>query len=473
MVAVTDIKIRPHLSLANSISIPGRTLAVTQVNNTLTQEQSGYLYEVEPNYLLTNGYPNLYIVPTIHNVDLHKSENVPLVVINFSTDNIYLPKGEIMGFMQCQSLDISEIITETSTEPSSISLDKVNETEESRIECKMEAPFESNKKKFITSPVDIEVHRKVDLQGAEITKEHQEAFKELCDEYKEIFSTDSSDIGKTPLIEMETDTGDSPPITQKPYTPPLKHAAWVQKELEILEKAGVIVRSVSPWASPIVVVPKRIAPGEPPKRRLCVDYRAVNSLLPPVKKAFSKAKGILTLVPLPQIDEIYAQLKGSKIYSTIDIISGYYHMVLSERARLKMAFVSLYGKWEFKRCPFGLAQAPAYFQRLINKVLSRFNFAFGYLDDILIFSPDMAAHLQHLRCLFDWLRAADIKLKEIKCNFGTKHIQYLGHVVSGEGIMPLPEKLLSIKKMLPPKTPKEIKQFPGLIGYYRKFEPRF
>ena len=105
---------------------------------------------------------------------------------------------------------------------------------------------------------------------------------------------------------MELDTSDSPPITQRPYTLPLKHATWVQKELEILDKAGVIVRSVSPLASPIVVVPKRTALGEPPKRRLCVDYRAVNSLLPPVKKAFSNAKGVLILVPLPKIDEIYA-----------------------------------------------------------------------------------------------------------------------------------------------------------------------
>ena len=105
---------------------------------------------------------------------------------------------------------------------------------------------------------------------------------------------------------MEIDTSDSPPITQRPYTLPLKHATWVQKELEILGKAGVIVRSVSPWASPIVIVPKRTAPGEPPKRRLCVDYRVVNSLLSPMKKAFSKAKGVLTLVPLPMIDEIYA-----------------------------------------------------------------------------------------------------------------------------------------------------------------------
>ena len=221
---------------------------------------------------------------------------------------------------------------------------------------------------------------------------------------------------------MEIDTEDSLPITQKPYTLPLKHATWVQKELEILEKAGVIVRSVSPWGSPIVIVPKRTAPGDPPKRRLCIDYRAVNSLLPPMNKAFSKPKGVLTLVPLPKIDEIYAQLKGSKIYSTFDMRSEYYHMVLSEESRPKTAFVSSFGKWEFKRCPFGLAQALVYFQRLANKVLSGLTFAFGYLDDILVFSPDMESHLKHLKLLFERLRSTDLKLKEVKCNFLKKHI---------------------------------------------------
>ena len=206
---------------------------------------------------------------------------------------------------------------------------------------------------------------------------------------------------------------------------------------------------------------------------MCDDYRALNSLLPPVKKAYSKAKGILTLVPIPKIDEIYARLKGSNIYSTFDMRSGYYHMVLSEKSRPKSAFVSSFGKWEFKRCPFGLAQAPAYFQRLVNKVLSGLTFAFGYLDDILVYSPDMETHLEHLRKLFMKLRKADLKLKKVKCNFLKKHIQYLGHIISGNGITPMPEKLECIKDMPPPKTSKEVKQFLGLIGYYRKFVPRF
>ena len=179
------------------------------------------------------------------------------------------------------------------------------------------------------------------------------------------------------------------------------------------------------------------------------------------------------MVPLPKIDEIYARLKGSNIYSTFDMRSGYYHMVLSEKSRPKSAFVSSFGKWEFKRCPFGLAQAPAYFQRLVNEVLSGLTFAFGYLDDILVYSPDMETHLEHLRKLFIKLREADLKLKEVKCNFLKKHIQYLGHIVSGKGITPMPEKLACIQEMPPPKTPKEVKQFLGLIGYYQKFVPRF
>ena len=100
------------------MTLPGTALAAVYVNSNLKPEQSGQLYEIEPNYLLIKEYPNLYIIPMINNVDVHKIENIPLAVINFLTDSVYLSKGEIMGFMQNQSLDISEIITETSTKPS-------------------------------------------------------------------------------------------------------------------------------------------------------------------------------------------------------------------------------------------------------------------------------------------------------------------------------------------------------------------
>ena len=178
MIASLNEENNPQLSLANSMTLPGRTLAVIQVNSNLKPEQSGQMYEFEPNYFLAEEYPNLYVIPMIHNVDIHKTENVPLVVINILTDNIYLSKGEIMGFMQDQSLNISEIVTETSTEPSPILLEENDDTEGLKRQ-KSKNILDNTEKKFITSPVDIEVHRKVELQDANVTEVQQNAFKEL------------------------------------------------------------------------------------------------------------------------------------------------------------------------------------------------------------------------------------------------------------------------------------------------------
>ena len=159
---------------------------------------------------------------------------------------------------------------------------------------------------------------------------------------------------------MEIDTGDSLPVAQNVYTLALKHHEWVRKEIETLEKAGVIERSLSPWASPVIVVPKKSAPDEPPRRCLCVDYRKVNALQQEVKRA-DRGTGCLSLYPLPRIDKMFAKLKGARCFSTIDLRSGYYHIGLTRESRAKSAFVVPMGKWEFKRTPFGLSQAPAYF----------------------------------------------------------------------------------------------------------------
>ena len=143
--------------------------------------------------MINEKYPNLCVIPMIHNVDVHRTEHLPLIVINFAPDDVYLLKGETMGFMQIQSLEISEIMTETSTEPSSIIYeDDINEVLR---EQEGEVKKENIEKKFITSPADIEVHRKVELQNADISDEQWQAFKSLCMEFNDIFSTDSGDIG--------------------------------------------------------------------------------------------------------------------------------------------------------------------------------------------------------------------------------------------------------------------------------------
>ena len=244
----------------------------------------------------------------------------------------------------------------------------------------------------------------------------------------------------------------------------MKHYEWVQREIESLECAGVITKSMSKWASPIVVVPKKSAPGEPPKRRLCVDFRKVNELQQEVITA-GKTKGQISIHPLPKIDEMYAKLKGAKVFSTIDLRSGYHHIALGKSSRAKTAFITPFGKYKFLMVPFGLAQAPAYFQLLMNKVLKGLEFAMTYLNDIIIFSQNITTP--------SCFQEAGLKMKHSKCDFFESEIHYLGHLISPEGISPLPNKLDSIKHMPVLNSTREIKQFLGLTGYYRKFVPRF
>ena len=187
---------------------------------------------------------------------------------------------------------------------------------------------------------------------------------------------------------MDIDTRASPPISSRPYTLPLKHYEWVQREIESLAWAAVIKRSMSKCTSLIVIVPKKSASREPPKRRLCIDFRKANALQQEVL-AEGKRRGQILLHPLPKIDEMYAKLKGAKVFSTIDLRSGYYHITLGKDSRAKTAFVTPHGKYdkyEFLMVPFGLAQAPAYFQLLMNQVLGGLLYAKTYLDDITIFS---------------------------------------------------------------------------------------
>ena len=167
LIASVNIENKHQLSLANSMTLLGRSLAVVCARN-LEPDQSGQIYDIEPSQYLNEMYPNLCIIPIVHIVDMHKTENVPLVVINLLTDNIYLLKGEIMGFMQNQSLNISEIVTETFTEPSPIILEE--DDREVLQKQNGEVNTEDKEKRFITSPANIEEHRKAELQDVDITE---------------------------------------------------------------------------------------------------------------------------------------------------------------------------------------------------------------------------------------------------------------------------------------------------------------
>ena len=393
---------------------------------------------------------------------------MPLTLFNVQVDHLYIGRDTMIAFAEEPTVDTYNIEL-ASEDKIKEHLAKPHNWVPQRHKTLPEILYDTA---FICSPADVSGPHKVQLQDKTITTDIKQKFEELCEEYGEAFSKNNEDIARTKLVKMDIDTGDSPPVSSRPYTLPLKHYEWVQREIESLERAGVITKSMSKWASPIVIVPEKSAPREPLKRRLCVDFRKVNELQQEVITA-GKTKGQISIHPLPKIDEMYAKLKGAKVFSTIDLRSSYYHITLGKSSRAKTVFVTPFGKYEFLMIPFGLAQAPAYFQLLMNKVLKGLKFAMTYLDDIIIFSENELQHLEHLEIVFSCLQEAGLKMKCSKCDFFKSKILYLGHLISPEGISPLPNKLDYIKHMPVPKEVKEIKQFLGLTGYYRKFVPRF
>ena len=293
--------------------------------------------------------PNVYIPPSCINNpnNQYSSKYMPLTIFNLSkVDHLYISRDTMVAFAEEPTIDTFHIEV-ASEEKIQEHLAKPQNWVPQRHETLPEIPPDTA---FLCSPADIPGPCKVQLQDKDITTDIRQKFEELCEQYGEAFSKSNEDIGRTKLVKMDIDTGDSPPASSRPYTLPLKHYEWVQREIESLEHAGIITKSMFKWASPIVIVPKKSAPGEPPERRLCVDFRKVNKLQQEVITA-GKTKGQISIHPLPKIDEMYAKLKGAKVFSTIDLRSGYHHITLGKSSRAKTAFVTLFGKYKFLMVP--------------------------------------------------------------------------------------------------------------------------
>ena len=176
---------------------------------------------------------------------------------------------------------------------------------------------------------------------------------------------------------------------------------------------------------------------------------------------------------MPKVEDIFSQLNGARYFSTLDLRAGYHNIRLTTDSIPKTAFTSPFGKYEYFKVPFRLAQVPAYFQELMTGVLKDLPFAMAYLDDIIIYSSTPEEHLQHIKTVFKKLCHAKLSMKLSKCHFFAKEIQYLGHILGVEGIKPAPAKTEAIKAMHPPVNPKQVRAFLGLVGYYRKFIKNF
>ena len=194
-------------------------------------------------------------------------------------------------------------------------------------------------------------HQKPKLQDAPIDQRTKLELEQLLLRNSDCFAEDEHQIGTTPLITMSIDTGDHPPVAKRPYTLALKHHDWVKAQIDKLLEAGVIRESDSSWSATIVVVPK----GDGGKR-LCIDFRALNS----ITRTF--------IWPMPRVEDILAKLGKAKYFTTLDLRSGYHCIALDKQSIKKTAFCTPFGKYEYLKVPFGLAQAPSYFQKLLNKV---------------------------------------------------------------------------------------------------------
>ena len=356
--------------------------------------------------------------------DISRNATLKILVINNSNHHVNFPKGMKIGHLEPPIDDLAQI--------------PINSATTQRMLPETVKPDSFTPPKY---QLDATTQQQLDF---------------LLRTFKDQFVKNETTIGTTPLTQMSIDTGDSDPISQKPYPVAMKHYQWAKEEIDKLLEAGVIRNSHSSWLAPIIVVPK----GDGGKR-LIIDYRALNK----VTRKF--------VWPIPKVEDIFSQLNCAKYFSTLDLRAGYHHIGLTTDSIPKTAFTSLFGKYEYVKVPFGLAQAPAYFQELMTGVLKDLPFAMAYLDNIIIYSSTPEEHLEHIRTFFEKLRNAKLSMKLSKCHFFTKEIQYLGHILGSEGIKPVPAKTEAIRAMHPPVNPKQVCAFLGLVGYYRKFIKNF
>ena len=296
-----------------------------------------------------------------------------------------------------------------------------------------------------------------------LNPEEKESVLNTCISYNDIFYLPNDKLTCTDTIQHEIRVTDPKPVHSKIYRYPPCHKEEVNKQINKMLQQGIIRPSVSPYSSPLWVVPKKSDASGEKKWRIVVDYRNLNNVT--VGDAY----------PLPNIEEILDQLGHSNYFTTLDLANGFHQIPMKPEDAPKTAFSTPTGIYEFLRMPFGLRNAPACFQRLMNIVLTGLQGlqCFVYLDDIVLYARTINEHTSKLNSVFQRLRENKLLLQPDKCEFMRLEVAYLGHIISSKGVSPNPEKIKAIKCYPAPKNEKQIKQFLGLIGYYRRFIKNF
>ncbi|MCG7874779.1 MAG: pol polyprotein, partial [Candidatus Thiodiazotropha endolucinida] len=377
------------------------------------------MYQIcEVNRGFLSSEPGLTLTDSVVNIGNDRS--LPVMITNTTNKTYRLRRGCVVGQASCLS---SENLVSMSSH--------VNE---------------------VSQPSEADL-----LADVNVPPEYEDRVNKLICKNVDIFAQKDTQLGQTETLLFSVDTGNAKPIKLRPYRTPFNDRKILDKAIDEMLEAKIIERSNSPWSFPCILVKKKDN-----SHRFCVDFRQLNK----VTKSNS--------FPLPVIDDILAQLGGAKYYSSLDLKSGYWQMKVNPRDKEKVAFTCHRGLFQFRTMPFGVLNGPAKFQELMTIVLGDCNdFAVPYMDDIIIFSPTLEKHFEHIQTVFNRLRQHNLKLKLKKCTFLQTETNYLGFLISKNGIKPDPEKVKSIRALPEPKCVKDVRSFIRLCSYYRRFIPSF
>ena len=398
-----------RISVGETCNIPPRSkiLVFGDVN---VSEKDGVSL-VEPEEMFTKSKRGLVAKALVDN-----SKRVPLRIMNLSQDVKTIHSGSFVASMS--------------------SVDNILDSEKQP----------SNKKSLTPALNELLKKMSPKITGKQV--------KELLLKHSSLFANNEKELGKTGIVRHGIKTDDRTPLKQQLRRIPVHMKEEVDSHIDDMLKRDVFEPSVSPWSAGVVLVKKKDG-----TTRFCVDYRKLNELT--VKDAY----------PLPKIDVSLDHLSGAQWFSTLDLCSGYWQVELEPEDKPKTAFVTKRGLYQFRVMPFGLCNAAATFERLMGTVLSglQWDICLIYLDDIIVIAKSFSEMLQNLETVFQRLSSAGLKLKAKKWHVFSEQVEFLGHIISPEGIATDPKKTEVVKEWKEPSNVSEVRSFVGLCSYYRRY----
>lgn len=296
----------------------------------------------------------------------------------------------------------------------------------------------------------------IQSDNANLDDEQKALVQKLIDNNKDLFAANYKDLGCCNIAKFSIKTTTDIPIARPPYRKSIKENQFIDKEIEMMLEANIIRPSTSEWSSPIHLVPK---PGG--DMRFCLDIRPLNEVT--VTEQF----------PIPRMDDILDRMGKSRWFTILDLKSGYWQIALDEESIPKTAFSCNRGHFEWLRAPFGLKNLPKQFNRIMKLLFGHLESVENYYDDLPIHTITFYQHYDEVEKVFGILRNANLKINPKKCKWFQNSVTVLGHVIGSGNIAMDPDKVRAISEMKAPINIKQVQQFLGLCGYYRKFIKNF